>query len=172
MTETVTSPPQPVEDQMPREEYWGFDETKRWYFPDKVQYIEYKIMNEGDKAKFQRQTNRDVVLDRKSGDARFRMDQASERHALLEACVTGWYLFRNGAEVLFVKGSPGTSFSQWLNSANPKLVEELEFDIRKSNPWLQSEMTVEEIDKEMDRLRELRQQVVEREEGKSSSSDR
>ena len=152
------------------EDYWGFDDTNLWYFPDGKQYIQYKVMTEGDKAKFQRATNRDITLSRTSGDAKIKADPASERWALLEASVVGWNVYRNNQPVPFSIGSPGANFEQWLDKANPKLVEDLEFAIRKANPWLQADMSVEDIDREMDRLRELRDEVQKRDAAKVSSS--
>lgn len=162
---------EPVMEQV-YEDYFGFDETKTWYFPDGKQYIAFKVMSEGDKSKFQRATNRDITLSRTSGDARIKADPAAERWALLEASVVGWNMYRNGQPVPFTIGSPSATFNQWLNGANPRLVEDLEFAIRKANPWLQADMTVEEIDKEMDRLRELRESVVATEAAKAASSAR
>lgn len=148
------------------EDYFGFDENKTWFFPDKKQYIIFKVMSEGDKAKFQRETNRDITLQRSTGDAKIKADPASERWALLDASVIDWHVFRDGQPVPFTKGSPGATFNQWLSKANPRLVEDLEFEIRKANPWLQADMTLEDVDKEMDRLRELREEIVKRESGK------
>jgi hypothetical protein len=154
------------------EDYFGFEETRTWYFPDGKQYIQYKVMTEGDKAKFQRATNRDITLSRTSGDARIKADPAAERWALMEASVKGWHIFQNGHAVAFTIGSPSATFNQWLNNANPKFVEDLEFAIRKANPWLQADMSVEDIDKEMDRLREMRDQVTAADAAKVSSSGR
>jgi hypothetical protein len=154
------------------EDYFGFDEIKQWFFPDGKQFVQFQVMNEGQKSRFQKLTNRDITLSRTSGDAKIKADPAEERHALLTSSVVGWSLYRNGQPVPFSIGSNGAAFEQWLNAANPKLVEDLEFEIRKSNPWLQAEMTVEEIDKEMDRLRELRDEIVKRDAAKASSSVR
>jgi hypothetical protein len=156
------------------EDYFGFEESKVWYFPDKKQYITFKIMNEGDKAKFQKETNRDITLKRNTGDASIKTDPAQERHILLETCVTGWSVYRKNAQgkfdpVPFSIGSPGSTFKQWLLKADPRLVEDLEFEIRKANPWLQGDMSVEDIDKEIERLVELREAAVKREEGKGAS---
>ena len=112
------------------EDYFGFDENLTWYFPDGKQYIIYKVMTEGDKAKFQRETNRDITLQRSTGDAKIKADPASERWALLESSVIDWHVFRAGQPVPFSIGSPGSTFNQWLSKANPKLVEDLEFEIR------------------------------------------
>lgn len=156
------------------EDYFGFGETHTWYFPDGKQFITYKVMNEGEKAKFQKATNRDITLQRTTGDARIKTDPADERWQLLDTCVTGWNLMRKSASgkfepVPFSKGSPGSTLHQWLQVANPRLVESLEFEIRMANPWLQGEMSVEDIDKELDRLNEMREAAVKREEGKGAS---
>jgi len=162
MSEASVTQPDDVEI---HEDYFGFDSTEKWYFPDGKQFIEFRVMNEGDRVKFQTLTRNDVRFNRRTEEASLRADPAKERHALLEASVVGWHVFRAGQPVPFSIGSPGATFEQWLNNANPKLVDELEFAIRKANPWMQADMTVEEIDKEMDRLRELREQVAARERG-------
>lgn len=159
------------------EDYYGFEDTKQWFFPDKKQYIEFKRMNEGERAKFQKMTTRDVTVVRGSGDAKVRVDPATERHELIVQSVVGWHLVRRNSRnqfepVAFSKGSPGAELEKWLQVANPVLVDELEREIRKANPWLTSEMSVEDIDKEMDRLRELREEVEQRERGEGSSSSK
>lgn len=159
-------------DDLPYEDYFGFDEADRWYFPDGRQYIEFQRMNEGARAKFQKMTTRDITVVRNTGDAKLKVDPATERHELLVQSVTGWFVFRAGQPVPFSKGSPGANFEQWLDKADPRLVDDLEKAIRKANPWLGAEMTVEDIDKEMDRLRELREQVLERDRGEASSASK
>src|SRR4051812_3892522 len=71
------------EDQAVYEDYFGFAETQRWYFPDGKQYIEFQRMNEGERARFQKMTTRDVTVIRGSGDAKVKMDPATERHELI-----------------------------------------------------------------------------------------
>jgi hypothetical protein len=156
------------------EDYFGFEETRTWYFPDGKQFISFKVMNEGDKARYQRATNRDITLSRQTGDAKIKSDPADERWELLQTCVTGWNVFRKNPStgkyepVPFSAGKGGT-FAQWLGKANPKLVEKLEFEIRLANPWLQGDMSVEDIDSEIERLNEMREQAVKREQGKDAS---
>lgn len=159
------------------EDYFGFDAKHQFFLPDNKQYIEFQVMDEGRKAKFQMMTNRDVVLERQSGNARMKVDPASERHELLKNSVTGWRMMRKNSNnqwepVPFSIGSPGAEFEKWLNRANPSIVEDLEKAIRKANPWLIGEMTVEDIDREMDNLRELREAAIKREQGNDSSSSK
>jgi hypothetical protein len=165
--------PQPVkatpEELPPFEDYFGFGEEEKWFLPDGTQYFVFKVMNEGEKAFFQKQTNRDVIVDKNSGDAKLKVDPAAERHTLIVTSVTGWYLFKNNKPVVFGKGTPGSMLEQWLAVANPKLVEDLELTIRKANPWMQADMKVEDIDKEIERLQDLRKNVVENDLKKSTS---
>lgn len=150
------------------EDYFGFDESRVWYFPDNVQFIEFKLMDEGARAKYQKATSRDIRLFRQTGDASVKMDAAAEREVLLFNSVVGWNLIRNGRPVDFGQSPPtaGSPFGQWLAHANPKFVNDLEREIRKANSWMNAEMTVEAIDEEIQNLQELRAEAVKREEGK------
>lgn len=157
------------------EDYYGFTETEKWFFPDNKQYIEFQRMNEGARARFQQKTTKDITVVRGSGDAKMKVDPATERHELLAASVKGWHVVRKNKDdqyvpVAFTIGSPGAEFEKWLQVANPKLVDDLEAAIRKANPWLNADMTIEDIDKEMDRLRELKEEVQARERGEGSST--
>lgn len=148
-------------------DYWGTEEKHKHYLPDGVQYFEFKIMNEGDKTQFQKLTNQDLTIGR-DNTAKVRMDPAAERHTLIKTSVTDWHMFKGGEPVAFSK----QLLEKWLTVADPKVVEDLEFAIRKANPWLQADMSVEEIDKEIDRLVELRKQVVDREAGEADSASK
>lgn len=148
-------------------DYFGFGAEDRFVFPDGVTYISFSIMNEGQRRDFQKSTNRDIKFNRATNDATIKADPAEERWKLITTSCTGWNLIRAGRDgqmepVLFNR----VLLEQWLSVANPKLVDDLEFTIRQANPWMQADMTVEEIDKEIDRLNGLREQVQEREKGK------
>lgn len=148
-------------------DYFGFQSTEKFYLPDNVQYIEFEIMNEGKKAKFQKLTTKDLVVQR-GGDARMKMDPAQERHELIRQSVTGWNLYRGGNPVPF---SP-TNLKDFLELANPKLIEDLEKAIRKANPWLMGEMKSEDIRREIENLEEMLKTAEEREAGEASSANR
>lgn len=157
-------------------DYFGFEERRRWYFPDRVQYIEYKLLNEGDKVKYQSNTRSKVTIGRGSGDAAFEMDQGKERTELIMSSVVGWQMFKRSPET----GKPVSvpyrdhDFRRWLLTADPVLVQKLETEIRKANPWLlgDADQSVEEIDKEIVRLQELREAALDRAQGEASSSDK
>ena len=169
MTETASTitqnpEPPPVQQQPAQADYFGFQETHKHYLPDKVSYFEFITMNEGAKAKYQKSTSRDLVLERTSGNARMKVDPATERHELITACVIDWNLTRGDEPVKFNRVQLG----DFLTLASPRIVEDLEKAIRKVNPWLLAEMTVEDIDREIENLKEMRDVAEERERGEAS----
>jgi len=151
-------------------DYFGFASSERFTFPDGITYIQFEVMNEGKKAKFQKLTQRDLILERQSGNARMKVDPSLERHILINQSVSGWNLVRGG------NGDPipfgNKALSDFLELANPKLIEELEVAIRKANPWLMTDMSVEDIDRELENLGELRKAAEARESGEASSSSK
>ena len=176
MTETPTLP-QVGSDERPDSgelyvDYWGTDETHRHVLPDGKQWFEFKIMDEGARTRFQKLTNSDLTVMR-DNTAKVKMDPAAERHTLIKESVTDWNLMQKYPDGSF-QAAPFSKqgLSQWLEKAPPKIVDELEFAIRKANPWMQADMSVEEIDKEVDRLLDLRKDVEARKLGESSSESK
>jgi hypothetical protein len=169
MTEqTVISPTEAPEANVPGyEDYWGTDETIRHNLPDGKQYFEIKVMNEGERAKFQRLTNQDLIVNR-DNSARVKMDPARERHSLITTSVVGWNLYKGGEVVGF---SPQI-LEKWLSAAPPKIVDDLEFAIRKANPWMQADMEPDQIREEIGRLEELLQQTIDRQAGEAASANK
>lgn len=153
-----------------QQDYFGFAAFEEFYFPDGRTFIQYQRMNEGKKAAFQRTSSRDLVVERGSGNARMKVDPGADRHALILECCTDWNLVR-GPEREPVPFSE-RNMKEWLRFADPKIVEDLEKAIRKFNPWLLGEMSVEDIEREMENLQEMLDAAREREAGKSSSSDK
>lgn len=149
-------------------DYFGFQDTKKYIFPDGLTYMEFKVMNEGDKLKFQKRTGRDINIDRRSGDARIKMDPGTERQELIKTCVVDWNLTRNGQIQPFGE----RAMQDFLTLANPAIVEDLEKAIRKANPWMLGELSVEDIDKEIESLQEMREVALERERGEASSGSK
>ena len=152
------------------QDYFGFGEQQEFVLPDGKQKIFFKVMNEGERAKFQKKTSRDIKFNRSSGDAAIRADVADERTELIMTSVTGWTLKRRSPsgweDAPFSTGGPHSDLAKWLQLANPKIVDDLQLAIRKANPWMQEDMSVEEIDKEIANLQELRDKALEREKGK------
>lgn len=153
-------------------DFWGFSDTKNHYLPDNKQYFIIQRMNEGAKAKYQREIRSDITIQRATGDAKMKADPATERHALLSACVVGWHMLAKDPqtgkpfEVPFsLSGGGKLNFQSWLAGADPRWVENLEKECRKLNPWLLQEMTTEDIDKEIENLKEMREAAAKREAG-------
>jgi hypothetical protein len=145
-------------------DYFGFSDTRRFTFPDKISFIEFSVMNEGMKADYQKRTNKDMILERQSGNARMKVDIGGDRWALIKASVTGWNLMRQGVSYPFTDNH----LKEWLENANPRLVEDLEKEIRKANPWLLAEMSVADIEREIENLEEMKKVAQEREAGEAS----
>lgn len=176
MTETITPPefPKPVTEPYQQfQNYWGGDETVRFMFPDRQQWVEYRIMDEGAKSKYQQKTNRDITLQR-SGDTKIGIDPATDRHILIKSCVIGWNLWKpkdpKDPETEWEEVDFGPKILEtWLEKGDPKIVQDLETDIRMHNPWMQADMTEKEIDTEIERLEEVRTQLRKREAEKEYS---
>lgn len=152
-------------------DYFGFDETDKYTLPDGKQYITFKKLNEGARQQYEKQTQNDVNFNRRTDDARIRLDVSAQRTALIELSVTGWYMFRKENDkwkpVPFSTGTPGSELSKWIRSADPKIVNDLYTAIRKANAFLNEDMTVEMIDEEIARLQEMRVDILKRDaEGK------
>lgn len=149
------------------QDYFGGSNSEKWYFPDGKQYIEFQPMNEGQRAKYESSTSRDVRFNRRTDDAAIRMDAASDRRQLVMSSVTGWHVAKRSGNSLepvpFSMGTPGSTFNQWYDKANPKLINSLVDAIRKANPWMTDDMTSEMIREEIKRLEELLTTVEERE---------
>lgn len=161
-----------VDDEESREvDYFGFDKSHVFTMPNGRQQIFFKSMNEGAKADFQKTTSRDLRVQRSSGDALVKMDQAAERHTLIMKSVTGWTLRRRNPKTQAWENAPfdQSTLRRFLDTADPQIIEDLEKEIRKANPWMLDEMSVEEIDKEIASLQEMRAAAVKREEGKGNS---
>lgn len=149
-------------------DYFGFGGEQNFIFPDGISYITFKVMNEGQRAKFQKLTSRDMVLERRSGDARVGVNPAEERHALIIAACVAWNLKRRGQPVPFTE----RALRDFLQFADPSIVDNLEKAIRKANPSLAAELSVEDIDREIENLQEMREEAAKREAGEGSSSSR
>lgn len=147
-------------------DYFGFKRTEKFYMPgsDKKFWIEIKPMNEGEKKNFQDKTSRDMVVERQSGNARMSVLAGTERHELIKSCIVNWNLMRDGVPV----ACDPRNVNDFLSLADPMIVEDLEKAIRKINPWLLADMKVEDIDKEIANLQEMREIALKREAGEGN----
>jgi len=145
-------------------DYFGFTRTEKFVFPDGITFIEFCALNEGAKKDYQDRISSDMVLERKSGDARMSVKQGSQRHELIKAACVDWNLKRGDQIVPFNK----IQLSDWLTLTDPLIVEDLEKAIRKANPWLMADMKSEDIRREIENLEEMYEVAKKREEGEAS----
>ena len=150
-------------------DYFGFDEVFRVPLPDGESWVEHQTLNEGARRKYMNRVNREVRL-QKSGDAFMKMATGDERHVLLEEAMVGWNLVRadkKTGETKPLTFNP-TNRNAFLESAPPGIVDLIEKDIRDKNPWLVGDVTIEDIDEQIEELQELREKKVQEDEGKES----
>lgn len=149
------------------ENYFGFETTEKYMLPDGKQWIAFKPMNEGERAKYEEKTQKDVTVNRRTDDAKIRLNAASDRHALLMQSVCDWHMMQKmptgeWMKVGFSTGTGGT-FAQWLGKANPKIVNELHQAIVNANGWMAAELTAEAIREEIKSLEARLEEAVKRE---------
>lgn len=145
-------------------DYFDFEEEFKVLLPDGIQYFTHKVLNEGARRKYERQSQRDVKLQRATNDVLFRAAPGEARAALLETCITGWYLVRNRKSFPYSK----TNVATVLEVFPPKIIDIIHKDIMQKNPWLLADMTVEDIDRELETLQEQRAIKVAEEAGKEN----
>lgn len=145
-------------------DYFGVTADTKYMLPDGVSYVMLRTMNEGGRSQYQKESSKDVTVHKLSGDAKLRVDQAAERHALLRACITDWNLMRGGQPVRF----SSAEMTGFLRDAPTKVIDGIEEKCRELNEWLIADMKLEDIDAEIDRLREMRKQVEEEQAGNAA----
>lgn len=145
--------------------YFGFEETHIVYLPDGVSYIQHKTLNEGARRKYIDSNNRDVRIAKVTGDAIMRMQAGSEKHNLLKSAICGWNLVGASGQPMPFHDS---NLQKFLDSTDPKIVDIIEKDVRKKNVWLMADLSVEDIDKQIEELTEMREAKVKEAEGKDS----
>jgi hypothetical protein len=142
-------------------DYFAFEEYRQVPLPDGTSWVQIKALNEGDKRKYLNSINREVKIGKITGDATMSLATGEEREAILRASICGWNLQRGGQPVPFSKHE----LDGFLSKGNPKIFDIIEKEIRSLNTWLLSDVTVEDIDKQIEELEELRAVKVREEEG-------
>lgn len=165
MIEAGVDPTDPVQ-----VDYFGFEENHTVPLPDGKSFILHQTLNEGSRRQYLNNVNREVRLQKQSGDAILKMQTGEERHALLTSAIVGWDLVRKNDKTGEIEKVPfsAQNLKRFLDSANPKIVDVIEKDVRKHNPWLMQDVTVEDIDEQIAELEEMRADKVKEEEGKDS----
>jgi hypothetical protein len=164
------------------EDYWGVNETFKFMLPDGKQFFEVRPLDEGGKSRFQKKTNKGLRLNQRTQDAHIDVDPSDERHTLIKESVVSFFIMQKDpitgafSQLPCPPDPESRPFKQALDSIltkfNPKAIQDLEFFIRTKNPWLQADMTIEQIEEEEDRLAQLKKQVKERLAGEADSANK
>lgn len=154
-----------------QDDYFGFEETHRVLLPDGRSWIDHQTLNEGGRKKYLNQQNREVKVQKVTGDAILKMATGDERHSLLMSAIVGWNLMRRNPKTgdMEAVAFNEKNLRDFLEKAPPRIIDLIEKDIRKHNPWLSADVTVEDIDKQIEELQELRAEKVKEAEGKEAS---
>ena len=132
---------------------------KDFLLPDGKQSIRFKVMSEGERMRYQKKTNRPINIDRRSDTASISPDVASDRLELIITSVVDWTLVSRGPEGNWVmQPYSESSLRNWVLTANPKIISDLERAIQKANPWMQAEMSEKDIEDEIENLQQLLEQ--------------
>lgn len=163
-SEMVAQGQSPTEDVY--DDYFGFDDTERVILPKRNEnaadtWVEFQVMNEGMRRQYLNAQNRKVTIRKGSGDAEMELKPGDDKYNLLRVVLVNWNLRRNGQTVVFNK----RNLDEFLEKANPKVIDHIHFHVTLAHPWLLDEMTLEDIDKEIERLQEMREVVARREAG-------
>lgn len=149
-------------------DYFAAAETYIVTLPDGVSKLTCQVFNEGMRKKYQKAGNKEVRIHRASRDAYFKISSAEEREALLESAIVGWNLQSMHRGEMVEKPFNQSTLKDFLQKAPPSVIDHIEKEVRKQETWLLDDMTVEDIDKQIEELQELRSEVEAREEGKDS----
>lgn len=147
--------------------YFGLEQDHTVYLPDNVSFVVHKDFTEGDRKKYLSATNRDLRLQQRTGDAFLKTTPGEDRHALLRIAITGWNLLGQDSKPMRFSEQ---NLKIVLDAFPPHIIDLIEKDIREHNKWLSSEITIEDIDREIENLKRMREEKVKEAEGKVGSS--
>lgn len=152
------------------EDYFGFAEDHKVMLPDGVSFIIHSTLNEGARRQYLNAQNRDITLEKVTGNAKVKVMQGEERHSLLSAAITDWSLVSKNTKtgdvlpVAFTK----QKLADFLAKAPPHIIDLIEKDVRKHNPWLLGGATSDDIRAQIKDLEEMLEAKLEEEAGKAS----
>lgn len=156
-------------DESSYEDYFGFSEDHKVVLPDGKSFVIHSSMNEGARRQYLNAQNRDVTVERVSGNAKMKVQQGEERHALLQATLTGWSLHtRSKSGDMTAVPFTNNNLNDFLKKASPKVIDLIEKDVRKHNPWLMAGATADDIRKQITELEEMLEAKIKEEAGNDS----
>jgi hypothetical protein len=151
------------------EDYFGFAEDFEYRLPDGQQFIIHRALNEGARRKYLNELNRDITVERVTGNAKVKVMQGEERFALLNSAIVGWNLFtknKNGERIPVPFNA--SKLREFLEKASPAVIDLIEKEVRKHNTWLAANVTSEDIKAQIKDLQDQLDAKLEEESGKAS----
>lgn len=151
----------------PQAVYFGFGETLKAMFPDGVTYLEHRTLNEGERTRYNKSLKRTVRVQNVTRDALMETPSGEERRVLFEVAVKGWNLIdMNRVAVPFSQ----KALNQFIDGADPKVIDHLYKQLTDANPWLTADVTAEDIEAEIENLQKMLEKKREEESAKNGSS--
>jgi len=160
------APDAPIIPEIVQADYFGFVHEERHTLPDGVSWVAIKKLNEGDRRAYQNASSRRLTV-RRQGEAEMKMAAGDEKHQLLMMAIVNWNLRSQGSVVPFSK----QMLDRFLTVTDPMIVDDIEAAVRRLNPWLDGDVTIEQIDKEIEALKETRERLIKEQEGKGTSAN-
>lgn len=148
-------------------DYFDVGEDTQTMLPDGIQWVSHRVLTEGDRKRYLKAVQKDLKIQKGTQDMIMKLAAGEDRTVLIETAVTGWNLFRGGKPWPF---NPG-NLREFAQNGPVKILDLVEQDIRKNNPWLGGDTKPEDIREEIERLQELLAEAEEREAGKSTSAN-
>jgi len=133
---------------------------------DKDQYILYRKFTEGARRRYQSAiSSRPFRVNQSTGEMTVTIDLAEQRYLLLKEAISGWKLFKDDKEVPFGKDT----LEEFLEFGNSDITDRLEIEVKRVNSWLAAGEITGAVEKEIERLQELKK-IREAEEEKKAPS--
>lgn len=144
----------PTQDEVDTSGYHDFFATgpqEKFILPVKgeEQWLMVNVLNEGDRRKFERKTQRPVSV-KKNGDSQLSFDSGEIRQSKILAAVSDWHVMIDGKFPQFSE----RKFKPLLNAMPVEMVDALYAKVEELNPWATSEETLEALEEERDELDE------------------
>lgn len=144
-------------------DYFSTSETKEVVLPDGVSSVTIKKLTEGERKKYQDSTTKEFSMDPSTQRMSMDWNVGSQKHVLLELSIVGWKLFDSNEKPITYSDEKKKDF---LEKADPIVIDAIEKAINDFNPWTYQQRTVEEIEAEIKRLGDILKKKKEEEEKK------
>jgi hypothetical protein len=161
-------------------DYFAEPERHTFYLPDGKQFFVFQECREGQKALYEKITNREgIKVQRSTGEAKLPIDPAIQRQTLIKVSVVDSYIVYPAAgnsgkweELRFDSMRPASNQKFWervFERFPASIIEDLHKAIEKVNPWLAADDDPEAIQKQIDDLEERKRRAQEEEAKKNFS---